>query len=311
MKRLMEKMKSFYREGVRKGMKLKLACVIIGVMGLFLYTLPAFGRILDGWVLDLSGINPYLGNHINIDRLVGSGGGTITQYYGEDGQFNNGDPFTESLSLTVLNYYVEPGGVNDIRTLDLYDDSTDTQYYLRIDAIGLSGYVYKVENKNTPSDISDDSFNYVFTPGGLVTVSLVDDLENPNPDNTINLAILTVVSPSGGQGPDGYLGGQGVNGTSDLTLQFVGAYPGVWKTSDGLDFSDLPIGYFALGLYNGHNTIPQGALTPIPNGFEASVESGGNMKTALIPEPTSLLLLGGGLLGLAGIGIRRKKKLAR
>jgi len=39
------------------------------------------------------------------------------------------------------------------------------------------------------------------------------------------------------------------------------------------------------------------------------VSNGGQFRVDVIPEPTSLLLIGSGLLGLAGIGIRRRRRI--
>jgi len=88
--------------------------------------------------------------------------------------------------------------------------------------------------------------------------------------------------------------------TPILTIAFgtTGATPISLPESFGKE-----VGYYIGGTYG----------VPAQNNpyDEFYVSNNGQFRIGITPEPTSLLLLGGGLLGLAGLGIRKKKKLAR
>jgi len=267
--------------GMRKVL-LTLALGIILTMGMS----SAQAVILDGWRLDFTSLGG--GNNTNIDHVVLTGNATVTQYYGGNGVLDVGDPFTENFMLWSLTYTPEGGGLSGLALPP-----------------GLQMYAYGQNITGSVATINPDgSFIYSFDP--LQQISLVLDTDS-NPGNGISnlLAIGTTILPSGGIANPNFLGGAGINGTTNLTLSMSNLLAGVWYDNAGNDLSLLPGGWL-LGLVNTNNLT--GTPTLIQDGVIVTVSSSGQLNLSVIPEPTSMLLLGGGLLGLAGAGLRKRKK---
>jgi len=249
----------------------------------------AQATLLDGWRLDFTGLTPAGGNNTNIDYGVLTGNATVTQFFGGNGVLDVGDPFTENFMLFSLTYVPEGGGLN----------------LLSLPA-GLQMYGYGTNITGEIATINlDGSFIYDFDP--LQQVNLVLDTDMI-PGNGISylLGTGTTILPSGGIGNPGFLGGAGINGTTNMTLTMSNLLGGVWFDNAGNDLSLLPPNILLLGLVNTDNLT--GTPTFIQDGVIVTVQSSGQLNLSMIPEPTSMLLLGGGLLGLIGAGLRRRKK---
>lgn len=117
-------------------------------------------------------------------------------------------------------------------------------------------------------------------------------------------------------GPDGRIDIQFSANTSQLTNGFA---PGYWFDVDGNDFSDFTFPTIALGLVDGNNNILEegdlegtntisefGVLPNPPNAFYTRTD--GSFQPAVVPEPSTFLLLGGGLIGLGFYARRRKQQ---
>lgn len=291
-----------------KTIRLKILPII-----LFLFIFICAGNVIsanaysieDGWNLNLSGVLTGLGNYTNIDRIDVSGTAYVNQSYGVDGVFSDNDSFTEYSQLNQVIYYTEPGAPADIKS---FSGISGGGYNMYLYATGLTGYAKNVSATN-PADLATYKFDYVFNPY-VGTISMYID-DNLDPLDGVSATLSTFDLAFGaGIGNPGFLGGATPNGTTNITSEFVSPLVGVFSTGSGTDFASLPAGW-ALGLLNTNNQVA--SLTEIAGtsptgliGFDAIVNSGGQMNVAVIPEPATMLLLGSGLLGLAGLG--RKKK---
>lgn len=290
-------MKRFFGKGLKAAVG---AGLIFGAMAAAPSESAAI-HVENAWNLDLSGVIAGLGNHTNIDRVTVDGSALVIQGFGSNGIFNNGDTFVEFSLLQTMTYWTEPGTPGNMHLFDLTDNANNT-YNMYLYGTGLAGYVYDVQTPN-PFDPTTWSFKYTFIPGaGSLGIYLDTDTTFGN-GVTATLATFNIVAPSGGLGPQGFLGGANANGTSDITASFSTAMAGVWKTQYGLDFSTLPAD-FALGLLNSNNRVT--AFVPTANGFMATVNSSGELNV-VVPEPSTIALLGAGIFGL-GFAARRLRK---
>ncbi|OGX55805.1 MAG: hypothetical protein A2447_00870 [Omnitrophica WOR_2 bacterium RIFOXYC2_FULL_38_12] len=118
--------------------------------------------------------------------------------------------------------------------------------------------------------------------------------------NGVDAALLTLINGSGSYALDTQTGAVDLLFSASLLLpggagQFVNG-SAVAYTSD--TFEDL---LFAM------NFDTNQAIVDFPGGTISLVNTSGDLRTSLVPEPASMLLFGSGLFGLVGAGIKKRK----
>lgn len=246
-----------------------------------------------------------------------SGGATydiITyQSLGSDNILNDDDTFTESTTVDVSNGLDSPltsySGIAPI-----YGELASPTANLFID-ISLSGYVANYSNggdgdttaSNAATNIGNDSYDSVFT-GGNATMYVDTGTANKDYDS----GETKVAEFSFSQGDDFSLDSSVFGGGSDtigISFETTSMNTDYFSQASGFaDPQDLIGSGFLFAVTQGSASLSsfEGDDSTDPDqiviGFQ---ETGFDAKFNQVPEPTTLLLFGTGLLGLAAFG--RKK----
>jgi hypothetical protein len=230
-----------------------------------------------------------------------------------NGILNVGDRFSDSGDLRVESLIAR----GFIDTEGLWAGGA---YELTAQWTGLTGYVAELDN----ADPTDTRLGLIYD-GGTINFYLdtVLDSEFANPAvstppagaggtgfaNGTKVAALTLLQGEGHTFIDFTGGDLASQGSVELSLQFTYMLPGFWLNALGVDLLDIsPINWhfmttdMNIDTPTNDNGVPSDAL------YTAYSNQNGSADLTVVPEPSTLLLLGGGLLGLAFVGRKKSRK---
>jgi hypothetical protein len=246
----------------------------------------------------------YMGLHNGTSDLHQSFSGSVPSPL--DGYFSNGDLFSESTFTSKFGYTTTANQAAP----NFFNGLIAAGKHMYIYAENLTGYVYDVV---TPGDVSS-AFKYNFFTGAGESIGVyIGDVGTEPGVGDFKIASIDLIEGQG-QGADGFNATNEVEGTTRLAGFLNPTQAGIFSI-DGYDLFDLPASMRGIVTLTSTNKVADFALLDLnpedfsASGFDAEINNTGQIKLYLTPEPGTMLLLGFGLLGLAGIS--RKKFLKK
>jgi hypothetical protein len=281
----------------------KFYCLFISLFFVFFVAAGSASATMSGWDLNASLLNTLPGlsgytDATNLDHINVSGTAMVTQNYA-NGSPNN-QTFTESGFLQFDSY---------ITVAAQGSTNFHNPPYIYIAYKDLTG-TFHGTGTSSSDFITFDTPQTVFLYASQD--STFDGFSAPVPADTL-IATYTLEFPSAGSNTQ-FFGGANPNATIDTTLKLASVFNANFFTSGGGNALDPNLTL--------HLVDVQSLLNPLvnPNPDTSGIDGNGNGSATVfvrnngtyylqtVPEPNTLMLLGLGMIGIAGIARKRAAK---
>lgn len=290
--------------------------LIVGIAG------PA-NAISWNWDLDVVNADALYGGNVITDSLhfdnsLGAatrGLSTVYQSFTggvNDSILDDGDTFSEFGLLVQTE-------IDNSAVIYYQDGNITSQLSVYFSFSGFTGYIDNYDDGddgpttplNAATNLQDDSFDLVFNTTGTETITMfLDETNEAGVYPQTTLADFSLVAAEG-TFPELILGQS--EGQFGIIAGFSSVLPNFWSFDDGTLFEDfmsiygIPSVFMeSANLGATYQTI-NGAIVNGEPVIDFGILNEGSFTMSVVPEPSTLFLLGIGLLGVAGIGRRRKK----
>lgn len=298
--------------------------------------------LLDDWTLDLNGVDGITGVDVVTDigqiTFNGIGHQQLTAL-NPDG---SADGFVDGL-LTATDY-IDTGGAIISQLNPRYGEPVPNGFYTGLNDIYQMNFDFSVDITGTsnnlvstfthPEPFYADGVLDIWVDGPADTFTIATNSTGAGFQDGVKIASFLIVPGEGGT-----FSYSTYDGSDDALFVLQWALPNILFDADGNDLSIAPYGEDKLLVSTDSNfdASPNAALEPgytigggVPNtyptiqdnwtantGFLANgfgtdesfyVEEDGSARLQVVPEPSTFILLGAGLLGLGVIGRKRMRK---